>query len=62
MPALLCITQRNPIASALWLVSTMFSLAAIYVLLQAQFIGLLVVLLYATLVSLPLVRLLRRFG
>ena len=37
--ALLCITQRNIIASALWLVSTMFSLAGIYVLLNAQFIA-----------------------
>ena len=45
--ALLCITQRNPIASALWLVSTMFSLAAIYVLLQAQFIAAIQVLVYA---------------
>jgi NADH-quinone oxidoreductase subunit J len=45
--ALLCITQRNPLASALWLVSTMFSLAAIYVLLQAQFIAAIQVLVYA---------------
>jgi NADH-quinone oxidoreductase subunit J len=47
LSALLCITQRNPIASALWLVSTMFSLAAIYVLLQAQFIAAIQVLVYA---------------
>ena len=47
MSALLCITQRNTIASALWLVSTMFSLAAIYVLLQAQFIAAIQVLVYA---------------
>jgi len=45
--ALLCITQRNALASALWLVSTMFSLAAIYVLLQAQFIAAIQVLVYA---------------
>ena len=45
--ALLCITQRNVLASALWLVSTMFSLAAIYVLLQAQFIAAIQVLVYA---------------
>ena len=31
--AALCILQRNPVAAALWLMSTMFSLAAIYVLL-----------------------------
>ena len=47
LSALLCITQRNPIASALWLVSTMFSLAAIYVLLNAQFIAAIQVLVYA---------------
>jgi len=45
--ALLCITQRNPVASALWLVSTMFALAAIYVLLNAQFIAAIQVLVYA---------------
>jgi NADH-quinone oxidoreductase subunit J len=45
--ALLCITQRSPVASALWLVSTMFALAAIYVLLDAQFIAAIQVLVYA---------------
>ncbi|HLB55347.1 MAG TPA: NADH-quinone oxidoreductase subunit J [Gemmatimonadales bacterium] len=45
--ALLCIGQRNPVASALWLVSTMFALAAIYVLLNAQFIAAIQVLVYA---------------
>jgi NADH-quinone oxidoreductase subunit J len=45
--ALLCITQRNIIASAMWLVSTMFSLAAIYVILNAQFIAAIQVLVYA---------------
>lgn len=45
--ALLCITQRNPIASALWLVATMFALAGIYVLLNAQFIAAIQVLVYA---------------
>ncbi len=45
--ALLCITRSNAIASALWLVSTMFSLAAIFVLLQAQFIAAIQVLVYA---------------
>jgi NADH-quinone oxidoreductase subunit J len=47
LSALLCITQRNPVASALWLVATMFSLAAIYVLLHAQFIAAIQVLVYA---------------
>jgi NADH-quinone oxidoreductase subunit J len=45
--ALLCISRSNPIASALWLVSTMFALAGIYVLLQAQFIAAIQVLVYA---------------
>ncbi|HEV8600137.1 MAG TPA: NADH-quinone oxidoreductase subunit J [Gemmatimonadales bacterium] len=47
LSALLCIVQRNPVASALWLVSTMFALAAIYVLLNAQFIAAIQVLVYA---------------
>jgi NADH-quinone oxidoreductase subunit J len=47
LSALLCILQRNPLAAALWLVSTMFCLAAIYVLLNAQFIAVIQVLVYA---------------
>jgi NADH-quinone oxidoreductase subunit J len=45
--AALCILQRNPVSAALWLVSTMFSLAAIYVVLDAQFIAAIQVLVYA---------------
>jgi NADH-quinone oxidoreductase subunit J len=45
--ATLCILQRSPVSAALWLVSTMFSLAAIYVLLDAQFIAAIQVLIYA---------------
>lgn len=45
--ALLCITRRNALSSALWLVSTMFALAAIFVILQAQFIAVIQVLVYA---------------
>src|SRR6266702_1153591 len=44
---LLCITRRNPIGSALWHVVTLFALAAMYVLLDAQFIAALQVLVYA---------------
>ena len=44
---LLCITRKNPVASALWLVMTLFALAAMYVLLDAQFIAALQVLVYA---------------
>jgi NADH-quinone oxidoreductase subunit J len=42
-----CITRRSPVASALWLVVTLFALAAMYVLLDAQFIAALQVLVYA---------------
>ena len=45
--ALLCITRTNAVASALWLVSTMFALAGIYVLLNAEFIAAIQVLVYA---------------
>ena len=44
---LMCITRRNPVASALWLVITLFSLAALFVMLDAQFLGVLQVLVYA---------------
>src|SRR5881296_4069473 len=45
--ALCCITRVNPLASALWLVVTLFALAALFVLLDAQFIAVLQVLVYA---------------
>ncbi len=45
--ALLCVTRRSPISSALWLVSTMFALAGIFVLLNAEFIAAIQVLVYA---------------
>ena len=45
--ALLCITRRSAVASALWLVVTLFALAALFVLLDAQFIAVLQVLVYA---------------
>jgi NADH-quinone oxidoreductase subunit J len=47
LSALLCITRKNPVASALWLVVTLFALAALFVLLDAQFIAVLQVLVYA---------------
>src|SRR4051812_17031774 len=47
LSALLCISRRNPVASALWLVATLFALAALFVLLDAQFIAVLQVLVYA---------------
>lgn len=45
--AFLCITRRSAVASALWLVNTLFSLAAIFVLLEAHFIAAIQVLVYA---------------
>jgi len=47
LAALLCVTRISAVASALWLVVTMFSLAAIYVLLDAQFIAAIQILVYA---------------
>src|SRR3954454_11352997 len=41
------VTRKSPVAAALWLVKPMFSLAAMYVLLDAQFIGAMQVLVYA---------------
>src|SRR5882672_11350536 len=45
--AVLCITRTNPVASALWLVITLFQIAALFVMLDAQFLAVLQVLLYA---------------
>ena len=45
--ALAFVTRKSPVAAALWLVNTMFSLAAIYVMLDAQFIGAMQVMVYA---------------
>jgi NADH-quinone oxidoreductase subunit J len=43
----LFVTRKSPVAAALWLVNTLFCLAAEYVLLDAQFIGVMQVLVYA---------------
>ncbi|HVB30224.1 MAG TPA: NADH-quinone oxidoreductase subunit J [Gemmatimonadaceae bacterium] len=45
--ALVFVTRKSPVAAALWLVVTMFCLAALYVLLDAQFIGAIQVIVYA---------------
>ncbi|GAC1647880.1 MAG: NADH-quinone oxidoreductase subunit J [Gemmatimonadaceae bacterium] len=45
--ALAFVTRRSPVAAALWLVNTMFSLAALFVMLDAQFVGVIQVLVYA---------------
>jgi NADH-quinone oxidoreductase subunit J len=41
------VTRKSPVAAALWLVTTMFCLAALYVMMDAQFIGAIQVLVYA---------------
>src|SRR5881394_4229869 len=45
--ALLFVTRKSPVAAAMWLVTTMFALAALFVMLDAQFIGAIQVLVYA---------------
>src|SRR5919205_2457888 len=45
--AIAFVTRKSPVAAALWLVNTMFALAALYVMLDAQFIGVMQVLVYA---------------
>jgi len=45
--ALVMVTRKSPVSSALWLVMTFFALAAIYTLLGAFFIGIIQILVYA---------------
>jgi NADH-quinone oxidoreductase subunit J len=45
--AVLFVTRRSPVAAALWLVNVMFSLAALYVMMDAHFVGIIQVLVYA---------------
>jgi NADH-quinone oxidoreductase subunit J len=45
--ALAMITRKNPVACAMWLIGTFFSVAAIYTLLGAFFIGIIQILVYA---------------
>jgi NADH-quinone oxidoreductase subunit J len=45
--AVLFVTRKSPVAAALWLVNTMFCLAALYVMLDAPFIGVIQILVYA---------------
>jgi NADH-quinone oxidoreductase subunit J len=41
------VTRKSPVAAALWLVNTMFCVAALYAMLEAHFIGVIQVLVYA---------------
>jgi NADH-quinone oxidoreductase subunit J len=45
--AITFVTRKNPVAAVLWLVVTMFALAALYVMLDAHFVGAIQVLVYA---------------
>jgi NADH-quinone oxidoreductase subunit J len=45
--ALAMVTRKSPVAAALWLVNVMFALAALYVMLGANFLGAAQVLVYA---------------
>jgi len=45
--SLLFFTRRSPVAAALWLVNVMFCISAMFVMLDAQFIGAIQVLVYA---------------
>jgi NADH-quinone oxidoreductase subunit J len=45
--AVVFVTRKSPVAAALWLVNTMFSLAVLYVMLEAHFIGIIQVIVYA---------------
>ena len=45
--ALVFVTRKSPVAAAMWLVTTMFCLAALYIMLGAEFIGAIQVLVYA---------------
>src|SRR5438105_4567879 len=41
------VTRRGPVAAALWLMVAMFSLSALFIMLDAEFIGIMQVLVYA---------------
>jgi len=45
--AVLCITRKSPVASALWLVNVLFNLSVVYILLDAHFIAAVQILVYA---------------
>lgn len=45
--ALFFVTRKSPVSAALWLVNTMFCLSALYIMLDAQFVGAMQVLVYA---------------
>jgi len=45
--AVLCVTRRSPVASALWLIVTLFATAVLFLLLDAHFIAALQIMVYS---------------
>jgi NADH-quinone oxidoreductase subunit J len=45
--AIAFVSRRSPVAAAMWLVVTMFCLSALFIMLDAQFVGVMQVLVYA---------------
>ncbi|HXY29082.1 MAG TPA: NADH-quinone oxidoreductase subunit J [Gemmatimonadaceae bacterium] len=45
--AITFVTRRSPVTAALWLINTMFCLAVLYIMMDAQFVGAVQVLVYA---------------
>jgi NADH-quinone oxidoreductase subunit J len=45
--AIAFITRKSPVAAALWLVNTMFCVAALFIMLDAPFVGIIQILVYA---------------
>src|SRR5512146_1455074 len=45
--AALCVVSRSPVSALIWLVQAMLALGAIFILLEAQFIGIIQILVYA---------------
>ncbi|HET6680672.1 MAG TPA: NADH-quinone oxidoreductase subunit J [Gemmatimonadaceae bacterium] len=45
--AIVFVTRKSPVAAALWLVNVLFSLAALFVMLGAHFVGVIQVIVYA---------------
>lgn len=47
LSALIFVTRRSPVPAALWLINVMFALSGLYVMLDAPFVGVIQVLVYA---------------
>jgi len=47
LAAVLCVTRRSPVASALWLIVTLFATAVLFLLLDAHFIAALQIMVYS---------------